>query len=62
MNSDMFLLKKFSPMPSLIFYSVIIDVSRIRTAIKLTQPTWTLASNHKAEHIVRPKWALVTPQ
>ena len=37
-----------------------IDISRIRTAVKLTQSTWTLAINHKAEHAVGPKWALVT--
>ena len=39
-----------------------IDISRIRTAVKLTQSTWTLVSNHKPKHAVRPKLALVTPE
>ena len=38
------------------------DLSRIRTAVKLMQSTWTLASNHKPKHAVGPKWALVTPE
>ena len=33
-----------------------IDISRIRTAIKLMQSTWTLVSNNKAEHAVELKW------
>ena len=37
-----------------------VDISRIRTAIKIMQSTWTLVSNHKGEHAVGPKWALVT--
>ena len=37
-----------------------VDISRIRTAVKLMQSTSTLESNHKAEHAVRLKWALVT--
>ena len=39
----------------------LIDTSRIRAAVKLMQSTWILASNHKAEHAVGPKWALVMP-
>ena len=39
-----------------------IDVSRIRTAFTLMQSTWTLESNHKPEHAVGLKWALVTPE
>ena len=39
-----------------------VDISRIRTAVKLTQSTWTLASNDKAEHAVRLKCSLVMHQ
>ena len=36
-----------------------VDISRIRAVVKLTQSVWTLVSNHKAEHAVQLKWALV---
>ena len=39
-----------------------VDLSRIRTAFKLMQYTWTLVSNYKPEHTVRLKWVLVTPE
>ena len=31
-----------------------INISRIRTAVKLMQSSWTLVSNHNAEYAVRP--------
>ena len=43
-------------------YHTVVDISRIRTAFKLMQSTWTLACNHKPEHAVRVKWALVIPE
>ena len=36
-----------------------VDISRISAVVKLIQSAWTLVRNHKAEHAVRPKWALV---